>query len=131
MAEAKAELPLPPPGIASDQASAQTKVETAATPEKTSLENNTDAPTGAPPSETGHDEASGSPAADNDDDELDHVTGLKLYLIIIALCLCVFLVALDQTIIAPALGAITAEFKSVKDIVSCLGVSIYPSTVAT
>jgi MFS family permease len=29
----------------------------------------------------------------------------------------VFLVALDQTIIAPALGAITAQFQSVKDIV--------------
>ncbi|KAL1847639.1 hypothetical protein Daus18300_013899 [Diaporthe australafricana] len=37
-------------------------------------------------------------------------------LILASLCLSVFLVALDQTIIAPALGAITAEFKSVKDI---------------
>ncbi|KAK4232497.1 putative transporter [Podospora fimiseda] len=42
--------------------------------------------------------------------------GPKLYLIISSLCLCVFLVALDQTIIAPALGAITGEFSSVKDI---------------
>jgi len=42
--------------------------------------------------------------------------GLKLILIIASLCLAVFLVALDQTIIAPALGAITGEFASVKDI---------------
>lgn len=43
-------------------------------------------------------------------------TGPKLYLIISSLCLSVFLVALDQTIIAPALGAITTEFSSVRDI---------------
>ncbi|KAF5027300.1 hypothetical protein F66182_594 [Fusarium sp. NRRL 66182] len=40
----------------------------------------------------------------------------KLTLIITSLCLAIFLVALDQTIIAPALGAITAQFQSVKDI---------------
>ncbi|KAM0190375.1 hypothetical protein ACHAPA_000347 [Fusarium lateritium] len=40
----------------------------------------------------------------------------KLTLIISSLCLAIFLVALDQTIIAPALGAITAKFQSVKDI---------------
>jgi hypothetical protein len=43
--------------------------------------------------------------------------GLTLTFIIVALCMAVFLVALDQTIIAPALGAITAEYQSVKDIV--------------
>lgn len=37
-------------------------------------------------------------------------------LIIFSLCLAVFLVALDQTIIAPALGAITAQFDGTKDI---------------
>ncbi|KAK3316233.1 major facilitator superfamily domain-containing protein [Apodospora peruviana] len=42
--------------------------------------------------------------------------GLKLILIIVSLCMAVFLVALDQTIIAPALGAITGEFLSVRDI---------------
>lgn len=42
--------------------------------------------------------------------------GLPLILLIASLCLAVFLVALDQTIIAPALGAITGEFLSVKDI---------------
>lgn len=42
----------------------------------------------------------------------------KVALVISSLCLAIFLVALDQTIIAPALGAITAQFQSVKDIVS-------------
>ncbi|KPM35540.1 hypothetical protein AK830_g11049 [Neonectria ditissima] len=43
--------------------------------------------------------------------------GLKLVLILFSLCLAIFLVALDQTIIAPALGAITAEYGSTKDII--------------
>ena len=51
-------------------------------------------------------------------DTTDYPHGLKLALIISSLCLAIFLVALDQTIIAPALGAITAHYKSVKDIVS-------------
>ncbi|PKS11468.1 hypothetical protein jhhlp_003232 [Lomentospora prolificans] len=50
------------------------------------------------------------------EDESNYITGAKLYALIASLCLVVFLVALDQTIIAPALGAITAEFQSVKDI---------------
>jgi len=54
----------------------------------------------------------------NDDPAANYPKGLTLVLIITALCLAVFLVALDQTIIAPALGAITAQFQSVKDIVS-------------
>lgn len=70
----------------------------------------------------------GSGAASRDDAEPKHSPGdagdnpgypkgLKLVLIIVALCLAVFLVALDQTIIAPALGAITAHFQSVNGIV--------------
>ncbi|UNI22564.1 hypothetical protein JDV02_008441 [Purpureocillium takamizusanense] len=51
-----------------------------------------------------------------DDPAANYPKGLTLTLIISALCLAVFLVALDQTIIAPALGAITAQFQSVKDI---------------
>lgn len=50
------------------------------------------------------------------DDDTIYPSGLKLVLILISLCLAVFLVALDQTIIAPALGTITAEYGSVKDI---------------
>ncbi|KAK6223793.1 major facilitator superfamily transporter [Colletotrichum tabaci] len=57
------------------------------------------------------------PGADGDDDgDIVYPSGLKLILIIVSLCLAVFLVALDQTIIAPALGAITSEYGSVKDI---------------
>ncbi|KAH8896988.1 MFS general substrate transporter [Thozetella sp. PMI_491] len=57
------------------------------------------------------------PADDDDDDEEKrYPKGIKLILIIASLCLSVFLVALDQTIIAPALGAITADFQSVSDI---------------
>ncbi|KAK2595437.1 hypothetical protein QQS21_006847 [Conoideocrella luteorostrata] len=52
----------------------------------------------------------------DDDNNPNYPHGLKLVLIIVALCLAIFLVALDQTIIAPALGAITAQFQSVKDI---------------
>ncbi|KAI0888031.1 MFS general substrate transporter [Annulohypoxylon maeteangense] len=50
------------------------------------------------------------------EDDNEYPSGLKLYLVILSLCLAVFLVALDQTIIAPALGAITGEYGSVKDI---------------
>ncbi|CAH0016442.1 unnamed protein product [Clonostachys rhizophaga] len=52
----------------------------------------------------------------SNDENVVYPTGITLILIITSLCLAVFLVALDQTIIAPALGAITAEYKSVKDI---------------
>ncbi|KAK4241777.1 major facilitator superfamily domain-containing protein [Achaetomium macrosporum] len=51
-----------------------------------------------------------------DSADVVYPTGVKLVLIVASLCLAVFLVALDQTIIAPALGAITGEFGSVKDI---------------
>ncbi|KAK7747293.1 hypothetical protein SLS53_001546 [Cytospora paraplurivora] len=58
---------------------------------------------------------------DDDDDTVDDGTvvypkGATRVLIIASLCMSVFLVALDQTIIAPALGAITAQFVSVTDI---------------
>ncbi|KAK4654705.1 hypothetical protein QC762_0068360 [Podospora pseudocomata] len=56
------------------------------------------------------------PTPPRDDSNMVYPTGPKLYLIISSLCLSVFLVALDQTIIAPALGAITTEFSSVRDI---------------
>ncbi|KAI1211264.1 MFS general substrate transporter [Annulohypoxylon truncatum] len=52
----------------------------------------------------------------DEDNNNEYPSGLKLYLVILSLCLAVFLVALDQTIIAPALGAITGEYGSVKDI---------------
>lgn len=57
-----------------------------------------------------------STTAGLDSTSITYPTGPKLALIIASLCLAVFLVALDQTIIAPALGAITSEFSSVSDI---------------
>lgn len=96
-----------PEGPASDSNSTTTKIDSAAPTEKPSLEKE--------PAEDGIPAAGG---ADASDETVNHLKGAKLAALIVALCLCVFLVALDQTIIAPALGAITAEFQSVKDIVS-------------
>jgi hypothetical protein len=48
--------------------------------------------------------------------EIVYPTGFKLYAIILALCLAIFLVALDQTIIATAIPRITDRFNSVLDI---------------
>lgn len=73
-------------------------------------------PASAPPAASA-DPVPATPDSSSDADaEIVYPHGPKLYLIIASLCLCVFLVALDQTIIAPALGAITGEFSSVKDI---------------
>ncbi|KAK2002317.1 major facilitator superfamily transporter [Colletotrichum falcatum] len=52
----------------------------------------------------------------SEDDKVVYPSGLKLALIITSLCLAVFLVALDQTIIAPALGTITKDYGTIKDI---------------
>lgn len=50
------------------------------------------------------------------DETLVYPQGLKLAIIIAALCLAVFLVALDQTIISTAIPKITDSFNSVNDI---------------
>lgn len=52
----------------------------------------------------------------DDDSTVVYPQGATRILIIASLCLSVLLVALDQTIIAPALGAITTQFSSVSDI---------------
>ena len=49
-------------------------------------------------------------------DEAVYPNGLKLSLIIIALCLSVFLIALDNTIIATAIPKITDRFNSLGDV---------------
>jgi len=49
-------------------------------------------------------------------EEIVYPNGLVLAAIVLALCLAVFLVALDQTIIATAIPRITDRFQSVKDI---------------
>ena len=56
-----------------------------------------------------------SPGKDTEDN-IEYPHGLKLVLILAALCLSVFLVALDQTIIATAIPKITDHFKSIGDI---------------
>jgi hypothetical protein len=50
------------------------------------------------------------------EDPSNYVSGLKLVTLILALCLAVFLVALDQTIIATAIPKITDHFNSISDI---------------
>jgi MFS family permease len=81
-------------------------------------------------SDNGHDNGVAAAAATDDEkaaasaaaapaeyDPAEHYPhGMKLALIILSLCLAVFLVALDQTIIAPALGAITSQYGTVEDI---------------
>ncbi|KAJ7886158.1 DHA14-like major facilitator [Mycena olivaceomarginata] len=55
--------------------------------------------------------------ADNiDDNGIEYPQGLKLFLISLALCLSVFLVALDNTIIATAIPKITDQFQSLDDV---------------
>ncbi|OAP61540.1 hypothetical protein AYL99_03743 [Fonsecaea erecta] len=53
---------------------------------------------------------------DETEDRSNYPHGLKLVTLIVALCLAVFLVALDQTIIATAIPKITDRFNSVNDI---------------
>ncbi|KAJ7075565.1 major facilitator superfamily domain-containing protein [Mycena belliarum] len=51
-----------------------------------------------------------------DEDAVEYPEGLKLLLVTLALCLSVFLVALDNTIIATAIPKITDQFQSLDDI---------------
>jgi hypothetical protein len=53
---------------------------------------------------------------EHDEENIEYAHGLKLAVILSALCLAVFLVALDQTIIATAIPKITDHFQSIRDI---------------
>ncbi|KAK5943686.1 hypothetical protein PMZ80_004694 [Knufia obscura] len=53
---------------------------------------------------------------EHDEDEIEYPSGLKLAIISASLCLAVFLMALDNTIIATAIPKITDEFQSLGDI---------------
>ena len=55
-------------------------------------------------------------AAQQAEEDLEYPHGLKLAVILAALCLAVFLVALDQTIISTAIPKITDHFRSIQDI---------------
>jgi hypothetical protein len=61
-------------------------------------------------------EAIADPEVNDGNDEAVYPQGIKLALIIIALCLSVFLVALDNTIIATAIPKITDRFNSLGDV---------------
>jgi len=57
-----------------------------------------------------------TPPTEPHDEDIEYPHGLKLALILAALCLAVFLVALDNTIISTAIPKITDQFNSITDI---------------
>jgi len=59
------------------------------------------------------DEKSAAPQTDAD---VVYPSGARVVLILVALCMSVFLVALDQTIISTAIPKITDQFDSINDI---------------
>ncbi|KAI1656409.1 MFS general substrate transporter [Daldinia decipiens] len=62
------------------------------------------------------DDASNGNDVSQDIDPKNEVTGVKLLLIHISLCLCTFLVGLDFNLIATAVPVITAQFDSIRDV---------------
>ncbi|KAJ7197012.1 major facilitator superfamily domain-containing protein [Mycena pura] len=66
------------------------------------------------PSETPND--SEMPNDNEDSEGVEYPQGLTMFLITLALCLSVFLVALDNTIIATAIPKITDQFNSLDDV---------------
>ena len=54
--------------------------------------------------------------AEQDEDEIEYPSGLKLAIVSASLCLAVFLMALDNTIIATAIPKITDQFQSLDDV---------------
>jgi len=58
----------------------------------------------------------GTEPQNEEDPEIEYPTAIKLTLISIALCLAVFCIALDNTIIATAIPKITDHFKAIDDI---------------
>jgi hypothetical protein len=65
--------------------------------------------------ETAAEVDAGSPDMPSDENTV-YPRGLRLVMILMALCCAVFLVALDQTIIATAIPKITDEFSSISDV---------------
>lgn len=57
-----------------------------------------------------------SEKVDADDDDIEYPSGIKFFVISASLCLAVFLMALDNTIIATAIPKITDQFKSLDDV---------------
>ena len=61
-----------------------------------------------------------TPSTEPHDEDVEYPHGLKLAVILAALCLAVFLVALDNTIISTAIPKITDQFHSIRDIGWCV-----------
>ncbi|OAA60533.1 major facilitator superfamily transporter [Niveomyces insectorum RCEF 264] len=55
-------------------------------------------------------------SADDDDNDNAYITGVKLAIILIALCMANFLVALDTTIISTAIPVISQDFHTLQDV---------------
>lgn len=75
-------------------------------------------------------ESTASATEEEDDDDFVYPTGWKVIAITIALCLSVFCMALDNTIIATAIPRITDQFKALND-VGWYGSSYLLTTCAT
>lgn len=58
----------------------------------------------------------GSTAKEEQEDESQYPSGIRLGLVMLALCLAVFLMSLDNSIISTAIPKITDEFNSLGDI---------------
>ena len=65
-----------------------------------------------------------APAEKDAEEDMEYPHGLKLWIILAALCLAIFLVALDQTIISTAIPKITDHFNSIGDIVRCSQINL-------
>ncbi|KAB8337046.1 hypothetical protein FH972_021350 [Carpinus fangiana] len=61
-------------------------------------------------------EAKEQTAAHEGEDDIEYPSGMKLTLVTLALCLSVFCMALDNTIIATAIPKITDQFHSINDV---------------
>lgn len=91
-----------------------------ARPEDATTETVTDEKTSADPSQgisrVGSTTGTSIRRTETREDGSEYPAGLKLFLIIVALCLAVFLMCLDNTIIATAIPKITDQFNSLDDI---------------
>ncbi|KAI9744653.1 MAG: hypothetical protein M1818_002182 [Claussenomyces sp. TS43310] len=68
------------------------------------------------PADVDHPQHSDDTDGDTSEDDIVYPKGAKLAVLTMALCLAVFLIALDQTIISTAIPKITDEFKALDDI---------------
>lgn len=85
--------------------------------EKASDQNNVElSPVGETKPKANSSEKDESTAKEEQEDESQYPSGIRLGLVILALCLAVFLLSLDNSIIATAIPRITDEFNSLGDV---------------